>query len=125
MKKKNYLIHNKNNEPVGVISIYRKIKVHRLKKFEIIVPSPIIAMIKKEQFDNLDNLIKDTMEHLNNLISFSNNNMEKIKLENKYKGLQDLARKINAAKNEYLNNPTNNLSYNKLINLYNSSKNFL
>lgn len=85
----------------------------------------IINMLKKEQFNNLDNLINDTLERLENLIRYSENNIEKVKLQNKFSGLQDLKRKIYSAKNEYLKNPNNKLLYNKLINLYNSSKNFL
>lgn len=125
MNKKNYLILNKLNKPVGIISIYRFIKFNKLTKFEIKKESPIINMIRKEQFDNLDSLIIDTLEQLDNMIKFTVNSMEKVKLENKYKGLQDLTRKITLAKNDYLNNTHNNLAYNKLINLYNSSKNFL
>lgn len=125
MKIKNYLIANKQNKPVGVLSLYRKIKFNKLTKFRVIEKSMVVNMLKKEQFDNLDNLINDTLEHLENLIRYSENNIEKIKLQNKFSGLQDLKRKIYAAKNEYLKNPKNNLIYNKLINLYNSSKNFL
>lgn len=125
MKIKNYLIRNKQNKPVGVLSLYKMINFNKLTKFRFTEKSRVINMIKKEQFDNLDNLINDTLEHLENLIRYSENNMEKVKLQNKFSGLQDLKRKIYAAKNEYLKNPRNNLTFNKLINLYNSSKNFL
>lgn len=125
MKIKNYLIRNKQNKPVGVLSLYKKINFNKLTKFRFTEKSRVINMIKKEQFDNLDNLINDTLEHLENLIRYSENNMEKVKLQNKFSGLQDLKRKIYAAKNDYLKNPKNNLAFNKLINLYNSSKNFL
>lgn len=125
MKIKNYLITNKQNESIGVLSLYRKIKFNKLTKLNILEKSMIINMLKKEQFNNLDNLINDTLERLENLIRYSENNIEKVKLQNKFSGLQDLKRKIYSAKNEYLKNPNNKLLYNKLINLYNSSKNFL
>ncbi len=125
MKIKNYLITNKQNESIGVLSLYRKIKFNKLTKLNVLEKSMIINMLKKEQFNNLDNLINDTLERLENLIRYSENNIEKVKLQNKFSGLQDLKRKIYDAKNEYLKNPNNNLMYNKLINLYNSSKNFL
>lgn len=121
MKIKRYLVTDRKNNPVAIVSIYRFIKFKKLSKFKPF----FISMLKKEQFDNLDNLINDTLERLESLIRYSENNIEKIKLQNKFSGLQDLKRKIYATKNEYLNNPNNQLAYNKLINLYNSSKNFL
>lgn len=121
MKIKRYLVTNKKNKPVAIVSIYRFIKFKKISKFKPF----FISMLKKEQFGNLDNLINDTLEHLENLIRHSENNIEKIRLQNKFSGLQELKRKIYATKNECLNNPNNQLVYNKLINLYNSSKNFL
>ena len=121
MKIKRFLVRDKKNEPVALVCIYRFIKFNKLSKFK---PN-FINMLKKEQFDNLDNLIEDTLERLEQLIRYSENNMEKIKLQNKFSGLQDLKRKIYGAKREYLENTANQLKYNKLINLYNSSKNFL
>lgn len=121
MKIKRYLVRDKNNDPVALVCIYRFIEFNKLSKFK---PN-FINMLKKEQFDNLDNLIEDTLERLEQLIRYSENNMEKIKLQNKFSGLQDLKRKIYSAKKDYLDNPGNHIKYNKLINLYNSSKNFL
>lgn len=121
MKLRRFLVKNKNNEPVALIQIYRKFRFNKLSKFK----PQFLIMLKKEQFENLDNLIDDTLMRFQQLIKHSNNSIEKLKLQNKFDGLQDLKRKIMAAKNEYLNNPTNQLIYNKVINLYNSSKNFL
>lgn len=118
---KRYLVTNKKNLPVAIVSVYKFIKIYKLSKFNPF----FVNMIRNEQFSNLDNLINDTLEHLEQLICYSKNNIEKIKLQNKFNGLQDLKRKIYATKNECLNNPNNKLAYNKLLNLYNSSKNFL
>lgn len=122
---KNYLIKNKENRPVGIISIYRFIEFKKLTKFAMLDRSRVLTMLKKEQFDNLDNLINDTLEKLDSIAKNSTNNVEQLKYQNKYKGLKELKKKIYLAKNDYLNNPSNQLAFNKLINLYNSSKNFL
>ncbi len=121
MKLKRYLVRDKNNNPVALVCVYHFIKFNKLSKFK---PN-FINMLKKEQFDNLDRLIDDTLERLEQLIRCSENSIEKIKFQNKFSGLQDLKRKIYGAKKEYLENPSNQIKYNKLINLYNSSKNFL
>lgn len=122
---KNYLIRNKDNKPVGIISIYRFIEFKKLTKFKMLDRSRVLTMLKKEQFDNLDNLINDTLEKLDNISKNSNDSVERLKYQNKYRGLNELKKKIYLAKNDYLNNPNNQLAFNKLINLYNSSKNFL
>lgn len=121
MKIKRYLVRNRHNEPVAIIAIYRFIKFKKLTKFRF----NFLNMLKNEQFDKLDNLITDTLEHLEYLIRYSENEIEKIKLQNKFNGLQDLKRKISATKNICLNKPNDQLAYNKLLNLYNSTKNFL
>lgn len=121
MKIKRYLVTNRKNSPVAIVSVYKFFELKKLTKFNPV----FINMLKNEQLSNLDNLIDDSLEKLENLIRFSENSMDKVKLQNKFNGLQELKRKIYATKNECLSNPNNLIAYNKLLNLYNSSKNFL
>lgn len=125
MNKVRYLIKNKDGKPVGVIEIFQKLDMYKLKKYDQPFNTGFMFLLKNEQFNNLDNLINDTLLRYENFIHYSKNDIEKLKYQNKFNGLTDIKRKIYTAKNEYLQNKSNKILFNKLINLYNSSKNFL
>lgn len=125
MKANNYLIKTKTGAIVGVISIYRIPNQLKLTSYCDFNQSVVLTLLKKQNFDQLDNLIEQRLVNLAHIVELENDRRNQLKFQNKLSGLQALKRKISNAKIEYLKDSHNQLNYNKLINLYNSIQSFL
>ena len=120
-----FLFRDKDGEVAGTITIYKSnIKIGKVKSLESKYRE-FKNLIKTEQFATLDNLLESALDKIVNYIKATNDSTEKLKLQNKYDGLNNLKRKIALAKKDYQSDPKNQLAYNKVLNLYNSLKNFL
>lgn len=116
---------DKDGNVAGTITIYKSnIKIGKIRSLESKYQE-FKKLIKTEQFSTLDNLLESALDKIANYSKATNDSTEKLKLQNKYDGLNNLKRKIELAKKDYQNNPKNQLAYNKVLNLYNSLKNFL
>ena len=116
---------DKDGNVAGTITIYKSnIKIGKIRSLESKYRE-FKNLIKTEQFSTLDNLLESALDKIANYIRATGDSTEKLKLQNKYDGLNNLKRKIELAKKDYQNNPKNQLAYNKVLNLYNSLKNFL
>ena len=120
-----FIFKDKDGNEKGSITVYNipafPIKIHSLaSKYQ-----DFKKLIKTEQFATLDNLLNEALEKIILLLKATSDSTEKLKLQNKYDGLNNLRRKIELAKKDYANNPKNQIAYNKVLNLYNSLKNLL
>lgn len=120
-----FVYKDQDGNVAGTITIYKhNLKIGKIKSLESKYRN-FKNLIKTEQFTTLDSLLDNTLTKIADYLKVTTDSTEKLKLKNKYDGLNNLRRKIELAKKDYQNNPKNQLAYNKVLNLYNSLKNFL
>ena len=120
-----YVFKDKSGNIAGKVTIYRhNLHIGKIKSLESKYQE-FKMLLKTEQFATLDNLLDSALDKIVNYLKATTDSTEKLKLQNKYDGLNNVKRKIEVAKKEYASNPHNQLAYNKVLNLYNSLKNLL
>lgn len=120
-----YVYKDSLGNVAGKVTIYRhNLNIGKVKSLESKYQE-FKQLLKTEQFATLDNLLDSALDKIVNYLKATSDSTEKLKLQNKYDGLNNIKRKIEVAKKEYDNNPHNQLAYNRLLNLYNSLKNLL
>ena len=120
-----YVYKDSNGNVAGKVTIYRhNLNIGKVTSLEAKYQE-FKKLLKTEQFATLDNLLDSALDKIVNYLKATTDSTEKLKLQNKYDGLNNIKRKIEVAKKEYDNNPHNQLAYNRLLNLYNSLKNLL
>ena len=120
-----YVYKDSFGNEAGKVTIYRNnLNIGKVTSLESKYKE-FKKLLKTEQFSTLDNLLDSALDKIVNYLKATNDSTEKLKLQNKYDGLNNVKRKIEGAKKEYYNNPNNQLAYNRVLNLYNSLKNLL
>ena len=120
-----YNFKDRDGNFAGQVTIYRQnLNIGKVKSLESKYKD-FKQLLKTEQFATIDGLLQSASDKLAKYIKETEDHTEKIKLQNKYDGLNNIKRKIEIAKKEYADNPQNKLAYNKVLNLYNSLKNLL
>ncbi len=120
-----FVFKNKDGNVAGTITIYKSnLKIGKIKSLESKYQE-FKMLIKTSQFVKLDELLNNALARIVDYLKDTTDSTQRLKLQNKYDGLNNVKRKIELAKKEYNNNPKNQLAYNKVINLYNSLKNLL
>ena len=120
-----YVYKDSNGNVAGQVTIYRhNLNIGKVKSLESKYQE-FKMLLKTEQFATLDNLLDSALDKISNYVKATKDSTERLKLQNKYDGLNNIKRKIDVAKKEYKDDPKNKLAYNRVLNLYNSLKNLL
>ncbi len=120
-----FVYKDKDGNVAGTITIYKhNLKIGKIRSFESKYQE-LKTLIKTSQFSKLDDVLNQALARIVDYLKDTTDSTKRLKLQNKYDGLNNLKRKIELAKKEYNSNPKNQLAYNKVINLYNSLKNLL
>lgn len=120
-----FAYRDKTGKIAGTVTIYKhNFHFKKLTSFKT-KSQDFKILLKTEQFSTLDDLLNEALNKIVNFIKDCEDNTEKLRLQNKYNGLNNVKRKIELAKKDYNDNPKNQIAYNRLLNLYNSLKNLI